>query len=548
VNKILPAMLSYYRPYYVVSVVRIFKNSSYNSGTYTQKFLQSKSFAPKSDSTKLQAVDLIAIVILGLVAVGQIAVAGLLFQLSFTGVLPEAWLFASALLLALPVVIAPLVPLAHVLAVLIVCLSPKKFGYSVLSSIFEWQVKRLRVRNNFQVVGVVGSVGKTSTKLAIAQVLQASGLKVRHQDGNYNVRLTVPLVMFDKNMPHIFNVPAWIGIFLQNEKTIANGYAYDTVVLELGTDGPGQIAEFAYLKPDLVVVTAVAPEHMEYFGSLDAVAQEELSVASYAKKLLINTDDVAREYLKGIKFIGYGLAEDKKSYTAEIVSTSALGQNLIFFNNSEKLFESSTAFLGAQGRKIILAAVAAADVLGIDKKFIEENIASLKPFSGRMQQLEGIKNSLIIDDTYNSAPSSAEAAISVLESINAPQRIAVLGSMNELGDFGPEAHKTIGSSIDPTKIDLVITIGTLAKDYLASAAAGNGCRVVSYLNPHEAGLLVKSELLQGGAVLVKGSQNGVFAEEAIKPILKHKKDLHKLVRQSKYWMHIKRKQFKLPKD
>src|SRR3989344_4472099 len=128
----------------------------------------------------------------------------------------------------------------------------KKYGRTLLCVVMERQVNALRKKHKFKVVAVVGSVGKTSTKLAIASVLSTSMI-VRHQEGNYNDRLTVPLVMFGHANPGLFNLFSWFKIILSNQRQIHGNYPYDVVVLELGTDAPGQIAQFEYIKPNLSV-------------------------------------------------------------------------------------------------------------------------------------------------------------------------------------------------------------------------------------------------------------------------------------------------------
>jgi hypothetical protein len=119
----------------------------------------------------------------------------------------------------------------------------KSFGKDIVLIVLSWQVKRLQRRNDIKTVGVVGSYGKTSTKLAIARVLQKH-FRVQYQEGNYNDIVSVPLVFFGEAMPSILNPIAWLLIFIRNELQLLKPYPYDIVVLELGTDGPGQIAAF----------------------------------------------------------------------------------------------------------------------------------------------------------------------------------------------------------------------------------------------------------------------------------------------------------------
>lgn len=115
--------------------------------------------------------------------------------------------------------------------------------------------------------------------------------------------------------------------------------------------------------------------------------------------------------------------------------------------------------------------------------------------------------------------------------------------MNELGDFSEAAHHEIGAYCDPKKVNLVVTVGKHAKTILADAAEANGCHVARCDSPYQAGKLVAERIQPGAVVLAKGSQNGVFTEEAVKQILADGGDVYKLVRQSDFWLAKKRAQF-----
>ncbi len=414
----------------------------------------------------------------------------------------------------------------------------KKIGKSLLCIALEWQVKRLRNKHNFRLVVVVGSVGKTSTKMAIARIL-SSQKTVRYQEGNYNDRLTVPLVIFGHDNPSVFNIIAWAKIFTDNERQIKDKFIADIVVAELGTDGPGQIEEFRYLQPDIAVVTAVTPEHMEFFDSLDAVAKEELTVADYSERVIINTDDVNERFLHlgGVKHCISTSLKHKADYRGNLN-----GQNLNI--KSENLdITAKINLLGRQGASTALLAVAVADQLGYHSAKIKSTLATLRPFNGRMNPLSGIKSSLIIDDTYNSSPSAVIAALDVVYAMKASQKIAILGTMNELGEFSEEAHRQIGKYCDPKQLDLVVTIGDPARKYTAIEAGLKGCKVRSFDSPYDAGNYVKKNLGDKALVLAKGSQNRVFAEESLKVLLAKPSDKKHLVRQSDYWLSVKSSQF-----
>ena len=422
----------------------------------------------------------------------------------------------------------------------------KRLVKNWLCSIFERQVVTLRRKHpEVKFIGVVGSMGKTSTKLAVARTLEATGRRVQYQAGNYNDRLTVPLVVFGQELPSLTNLAAWYRIWRANRRILRSSYPYDVVVLELGTDAPGQIAKFSYIKPDLTIITAVAPEHMEFFDDLTAVASEELKVAEFSRQLLLNIDDIPEEYRKKLKYRSYSLIDPAADYYSDGISHGLTGQTLQIKRQKTAWCTAETVYLGSQGRKIVLAAAAATDLAeDVPPRVLELALSGLEPFAGRMQLLKGIHDSTIIDDTYNASPAAVEAALSVLVKTEAPQRIAVLGSMNELGNFSAEAHRTIGTSLNSTKLDAVITIGQEARDYLAPAAEEIGCMVTSFLDPVEAGRHVRKLIKHGAVILFKGSQNGVFAEEAVKEVLANPIDSAKLVRQSEYWLKRKHRQFK----
>jgi UDP-N-acetylmuramoyl-tripeptide--D-alanyl-D-alanine ligase len=446
--------------------------------------------------------------------------------------------FGAALVISYPII------WAHVLFLLSLCWKfshPKQYGKALLCMVFEQQVLRLRAQNDFTLVAVAGSVGKTSTKLAIAQLLSESK-RVRYQEGNYNDRLTVPLVLFNTRQPGLYNLLAWLRIYLRNRKKLRQPYPFDVAVVELGTDGPGQMKDFAYLRPDITVLTAVSEEHIEQFKTLEAVAEEELTVFKYSKQVLVNTDDVADTYLRHYSCVSYGI-EGKPTYHAKLSGKpTAKGQKITMTLDGKKATIQSKYF-GAQGAKIILAASAIATMMGVDSNSIKSGAAGLQPFAGRMQVLAGIKNSTLLDDTYNASPLAVRAALDVLYGMDSTQRIAVLGSMNELGPVSKEAHTSIGTYCDSKKLKLVVTIGPDANKYLAPAAKKAGCKVKTFDNPKKAGDYVAKQLKNRATVLVKGSQNKVFAEEALKPLLKDPDDVVKLVRQTGYWMRIKRSQF-----
>ena len=508
---------------------------------YLSWFWRSKTFR---SSGSLQKTDRLLVVLLFAIMLLQI-VAGvsLLIDWALYGSVGY-WAFGLALLVSYPLLAAMALALSVALYRLAYyVIRPKKLGKIVIARLLERQVKRLRKKHKFTVVAIAGSIGKTSTKLAVAQLL-SQRLRVRYEAGNYNDRITVPLIFFDQRQPALFNLFAWAKLLGENAAALEHTYPYDVVVVEIGTDGPGQMKHFAYLKPDITILTAITPEHMEFFGTLDAVAAEELTIFQYSKRVLVNGDDIPGKYLAGYDFEEYSMLTNvAQNYHAHATAHSLDGQTLQIDIPSGKL-TANVAFVGKPGAKYAVVATAVADMLGMSREDIKAGLSRLEQFPGRMQLLEGIKNSRLIDDSYNASPEPVKSALDVLYEAKAPQRIAILGNMNELGEFSREAHEDVGRYCSPKKLDLVVTIGPEAKRWLAPAAKAQGCQVRSFMNPYDAGDYVRRHLKEKAVVLAEGSQNGVFCEEALKPLLAHPADTAKLVRQSRYWLRQKAKQFK----
>ena len=522
-------------------LVALLQHHNYKVVPYMRVFWHTENFSSFGDDIVYRASTPAALLV-GVYRVGslaQIVLAGWLIYQWYVHDQTGWWAFGLAVLIMYPLV------WAHVLC-LTVWLGrltrPKQLGKAILCRILEAQVKQLRARHDFKVVAIAGSVGKTSTKAAVAKTLEASK-RVLWQTGNYNDRLTVPLVFFGHPLPGLFNVPAWIKIWAHNSRAIRRDYQYDVVVVEIGTDGPGQIEAFAYLKPEIVIITAITPEHMEYFGTLDAVAEEELTAMSFAEKTLINIDDTPAEYIKNREFSSYGLSPNATYYASKRKQNGLKGQEMTVYLGKKHKFQVTVPMLGMQGAKISVAAAATAHLLGESNEDIEKGLKTIEPFAGRMRLFKGIKKSTLIDDTYNASPIAVNAALDVLYATPATQRIAILGSMNELGDYSRDAHNEVGAHCDPKKLDLVVTIGADARDYLVPIAEQQGCKVRAFMSPYEAGVYIKKQLKKEAVVLAKGSQNGVFAEEALKELLANKNDSVDFVRQSPYWLDVKRSQF-----
>jgi len=411
----------------------------------------------------------------------------------------------------------------------------------------KYVVKYFKKHPEVKLVVVAGSVGKTSTKQAIATVL-AQKYRVGLHQGNHNTHMSAPLAILGIQYPDdVRSIGAWLSVFRAARKRIKWPSGVDVIVAELGTDQPGDIAHFGtYLKPDIGVITAVTEEHMVAFSTLETVAQEELEVANFSKLAIINRDDIDErfaEFLKNPNIDTYGTT-GAAEYRFEIddftVENGYKGE--VITPEFDQPFGATIKVLGEHSLRPPMGAVAVAVKLGLSPQEIAAGLATIRPVAGRMNILHGIDNFMVIDDTYNASPLAVESALQALYSLQVPQRVAVLGSMNELGAGSASEHEKIGNLCDPSLLAWVITVGDEAEKYLAPAAKLRGCQVKSFKNAVDAGAFARSVLEDGAAILVKGSQDGVFTEEVVK-LLVVTDDYSQLVRQSPQWMKIKEKFF-----
>lgn len=395
-----------------------------------------------------------------------------------------------------------------------------------------------------KLVAVTGSVGKTSTKVAIGTVLNEK-FRVRLHEGNHNSELSAPLAILGVEFPDdIRSLGQWLAVFKAVNTRIKQPTDVDVIVQELGTDAIGQIPHFGtYLTPDISVVTSVAPEHMEFFKTLDAVAAEELAAANFSKWALINRDDIPGVYAVDItnpNLNTYGTTDAAEYRFDSSDYTFADGFSGVFIGPEyQDPVPATLHLIGEHSTRAAVAAGAVAAKLGMSAQEVASGLGKVRAVKGRMNILRGLNESVIVDDSYNSSPLAVASALRALYQMNVPQRIAVLGSMNELGDMSQAEHAAVGKLCDPIALSYVVTVGEDAAKYLAPVAQTNGCKVVSFKSPLEAGAFVHKYLERGAAVLFKGSQGGIYLEEAIKIVLHSTEEEEQLVRQSPEWMKKK---------
>lgn len=399
-----------------------------------------------------------------------------------------------------------------------------------------------------KLVAVAGSVGKTTTKLAIGTIL-AKKYRVRMESTNHNTTMSVPLAILGISYPENIRSPlAWHRVYRAARKRIKQPADVDVVVQELGIDHMGEMAEFvSYLRPSIGVVTAVAPEHMEFLQNIETVAAEELMLANASELALINRDDINgrfAELLTNQNIDTYG-STGAAEYRFEIgdfsLESGYMGKIIAPEWNEE--VSAKVRVLGEHSLRSVTGAIAVAIKLGMSSQEITSSLLELPPTPGRMHVLKGVKHTTLIDDTYNASPSSVEAALQTLYKIDTPQRIALLGDMNELGAVSASEHQIVGQLCDSSLLDWVITVGPESEKYTAPAARAKGCQVKSFMSALDAGAFLHSVINEGAVVLAKGSQNGIFLEEALKIVLHETHEDHELVRQDEVWREQKEKFF-----
>ncbi|MBU6231094.1 UDP-N-acetylmuramoyl-tripeptide--D-alanyl-D-alanine ligase [Patescibacteria group bacterium] len=405
------------------------------------------------------------------------------------------------------------------------------------------------------IVAVTGSVGKTSTKDAIFSVFKGQGGYVRKSEKNMNSDIGLPLTII--GVPNAWRSPsAWLKNIRAGLRLILSKNEYpDCLILEVGADHPGDISRTVrWLKPDIAVITKVSqtPVHVEFFKSPEDVFKEKASLAEGVKAggtVILFADDAKvmsiADMVKAkqsriatfgtaegstVKGSGFETAYDEQGRPKGIAFGMQMG--------STSLRASVDGILGRTFMYPLLTAAAAAQARGIDAEKIAEGINSYEAPRGRMNIIEGANGSMIIDDTYNSSPDAAEAALETIKSLRcAGSKIAVLGDMMELGKFSAEEHRKIGA-VAASSVDRLVTVGPRSRA-TAEEAGKKGlsqAMIASFDSADEAASFLKPLVGPGDTILVKGSQS-VRMERVVKALMRSPEDAEKLlVRQEPEWL------------
>lgn len=402
------------------------------------------------------------------------------------------------------------------------------------------------------IIGITGSVGKTSTKDAIALILK-NRFFIRASQKNYNNELGVPLTVINARAQGK-NIFGWLKIILKGFFLILIPIRFPKVlILEMAADKPGDIEYLTSLAPcQIGVLTAVSQVHLERFKNIENVLKEKQIIVTHIAPngwAIINGDNEKileiRNKIRS-KIFSFGFHEDNDLQALEVSLAQKQDQK------GETTIDGLRFKLNYQGKIIpvflpkiiaqhqiysILAAIGVGLAMGLNVLEIAENLKNFDSPKGRMKIIKGVNNSLIIDDSYNASPEATKFALETLSQISGRRKIFVFGEMLELGESSEEAHREIGRLAVDKRVDLLVTVGELSEKTADSAKrkAMSEEKIFSLKKSEEAGDFLKNKINQGDIILVKGSQ-GSRMEKVVKAIMAEPKEAKKiLVRQGKEW-------------
>jgi UDP-N-acetylmuramoyl-tripeptide--D-alanyl-D-alanine ligase len=351
------------------------------------------------------------------------------------------------------------------------------------------------------VVAITGSVGKTTTKDMTAALLASRGPVLRTA-GNLNNQWGLPLSLLG----------------LREEHTAA--------VLELGMSAPGELRELsAIAEPDVAVITRIAPVHLEFFASVDAIAEAKAEILEGLRPggtAVLNGDDPRLRRIgeaREGRVVWFG-RHRRFDVSAERWRGTAFGMRFAL-RVEGRTVEVALPLAGPHFVENFLAAAAVAHVLGIRPETMAEAATDMVParHRGEVRRLgDGV---VVIDDAYNSSPSALAAAVVALRLAPARRRVAVVGDMLELGETGPALHRQAGRELAAT-VDVVVGVGPLSKDTVAGAReAGLPRESLAHFDDAPSAAEAVGEIVRpGDAVLVKASR-GIHLETVVDALARH---------------------------
>ncbi|HHQ4318445.1 UDP-N-acetylmuramoyl-tripeptide--D-alanyl-D-alanine ligase [Clostridium perfringens] len=352
--------------------------------------------------------------------------------------------------------------------------------------------KFYREKLGLKVVGITGSAGKTSTKDLVAAVL-SDKYKVFKTKGNFNNEIGLPLMILELDS------------------------TYDVAILEMGMRGLGQIKELAEIaSPDLGIITNIGISHIEILKTRENILKAKMEIATFFDKnntlVVCGNDDFLGALPEAqYKIVKTGVGENFE-IGAKNIALEELSSKFTVYDG-EKEEEFSLDMPGEHNISNLMLGIAIAKELGVS---FEEMKRGLKNIEATSMRLELIKKDgfSILNDCYNSSPVAVKSAIDVMKNIEGKRRIAVLGTMRELGHKSEEAHKEIGKYAKENGIEKVLCFGDFSENI--KEGYGEGCTV--YENKEELIKDLLNIICEGDIILVKASRSLKF-EEITKALL-----------------------------
>lgn len=432
----------------------------------------------------------------------------------------------------------------------------KRMRRRVLEQALRLMARTVLLKHRPIVVGVTGSVGKSSAKEAIALIL-SSVRRVRKSEGNFNNEIGVPLTILGADSGGN-SILRWSLVGFRFLRLLFLPLRYpEVLVLEMGVDRPGDMEYLLSFAPAKIgVVTRIAESHIAYFGTVGNIAKEKGRLISSLPSdgfAVLNADDplVSRmaEKTKAV-VLSYGFGQH----------ASVRADNVLFQGASE---EAGCSFkLNYEGKTIpvrlpsviarhhisdALAGVAVGIALGMNLVEIVGALEKFAPLPGRLRFIRGADGIGILDDTYNSSPASVRAALETLSSMGAKRKVVVLGDMLELGADSEAEHRKLASDVASAGVELTVLVGKrmrLLGEELFARGFSRG-NVLFYPDPDALLHGIRGIFHEGDLVLIKGSQ-GLRMEKATETLLRDPSEARVLLcRQSNAW---RGKPFRAPEE
>ncbi len=429
----------------------------------------------------------------------------------------------------------------------------KNFAKKIIIKILTIEAKLVLKKYKPKIIGVTGSVGKTSTKDAIYTALSPFFF-VRKTAKSFNSDIGIPLTIL--GLPNAWNdYKGWMqNIFAGFLLVVTKSKYPDWLVLEIGADHPGEIeGVMKWIHPDISVITRIGsvPVHVEFYKSVAEVVKEKSYLARGLNPegtLILNADDedvMGFKEFTSAKTLSFGIKEKSDIKATFIQPTySSEKVNGISFKidvNGSSIPVALNNVYGNQFVYPVLASFAVISSLGLSPLKAVEAFSRYEYPRGRMNIIDGIHNSIVIDDTYNASPVAMEEGFRAVEGlVSTGKKIAIVGDMLELGKFSQDEHHRLGE-IASGIFEMVGLVGIRAAEMKTALLEKgfNENNIFVFDNSVEAGEKMKNKIESGDLVYVKGSQ-GMRMERVVERIMTDPKQKERLlVRQEKEWVERK---------